>query len=157
MRALRRAAPPRRVLFAFNLLYTGFMAHSATLYLEGSPIAVQEFHWAIVQLTDLQSRPQAGILAGKISLVIDKLQHAVIDAWMADPAKRLDGSVVVKAADGMGAVRTLRFVDALCVSQGLSFTAGGDGTYAGTMSVLLTARQLHVNEGLTLDNHWPDQ
>ncbi len=131
------------------------MAHSAKLYLEGETIVVQEFHWGIVQLTDAQSRPQSGILAGKISLVIDKLQHPLLDAWMADARKQLSGLLVADAPNGMGTTRSLRFVDALCVGQGLSFTAGGDSTFAGTMSILLTARQLHVDGSLVIDNHWP--
>lgn len=133
------------------------MAHSAKLYLEGSVIPVQEFHWGIVQLTDAQSRPQSGILAGKISLVIDKLQHPILDAWMADARKQLGGVLVADAANGMGTMRRLRFVGALCVNQGLNFTAGGSGAFAGTMSLLLTARELHVEDELTIDNHWPGQ
>lgn len=131
------------------------MAHSAKLYLEGEVLIVQEFHWGIVQLTDAQSRPQSGILAGKISLVIDKLQHPLLDAWMADARKQLSGLLVADAPDGMGTARSLRFVDALCVSQGLAFTAGGNSTFAGTMSILLTARQLHVDGALVIDNNWP--
>ena len=131
------------------------MAHSAKLFLEGEVLVVQEFHWAIVQLIDNQSRPQSGILAGKISLVIDKLQHPLLDAWMADARKQLSGLLVADAPDGMGTARSLRFVDALCVSQGLAFTAGGDSTFAGTMSILLTARQLHVDGALVIDNNWP--
>lgn len=132
------------------------MAHSAKLYLEGFQLTVQEFHWGIVQLTDTQSRPQNGILAGKISLVIDKLQHPLLDAWMADPRKRLSGEIIADSPDGMGTARSLRFVDALCVSQGLHFVAGGQDAFAGTMSVLLTARQLHVDGGLVIDNQWPE-
>lgn len=132
------------------------MAHSANLYLEDSSLGVQEFHWGIVQPTDEQGRPQAGILAGKISLVLDTLQHPVLDAWMADPRKRLSGKVVVAAADGMGATRTVRFVDALCVNQGLTFVADSPSTFAGSMSVVLTARELHLDEGLTIDNRWPE-
>ncbi|RZJ57741.1 MAG: hypothetical protein EOO55_02710 [Hymenobacter sp.] len=131
------------------------MAHSAKLYLEGELITVQEFHWGIVQLTDAQSRPQNSILAGKISLVIDKLQHPLLDAWMADAHKQLSGLLVADATDGMGTARSLRFVDAFCVNQGLSFTAGGTGSFAGTMSLLLTARQLHIEEALVIDNNWP--
>lgn len=131
------------------------MAHSAKLYLAGETIPVQEFHWGIVQQVDAQSRPQAGILAGKISLVIDKLQHPLLDAWMADARKQLSGEVVADAADGMGTIRRLRFEDALCVNQGITFVADGSGTFAGTMSLLLTARALHVNEALVLDNCWP--
>lgn len=110
-----------------------------------------------MQLTDLNSRPQSGILAGKISLVIDKLQHPLLDAWMADPRKQLSGVLVADAADGMGTARRLRFVDALCVNQGLTFTAGGDAQFAGAMSLLLTARELHVEETLVIDNRWPGQ
>ena len=131
------------------------MAHSAHLLLEGELIPVQEFHWGIVQPTDLSQRPQSGILAGKISLVLDKLQHPVLDAWMAANRKRLSGTLVVDAADGTGSTRCLRFVDALCVNQGLTFSAGGGGAFAGTMSVLLTARELHVDDALTIDNNWP--
>ncbi|GAB3638345.1 hypothetical protein GCM10027422_39350 [Hymenobacter arcticus] len=131
------------------------MAHSAKLYLEGEVLIVQEFHWAIVQLIDAQSRPQNSVLAGKISVVIDKLQHPLLDAWMADARKQLSGLVVADSPDGMGTARSLRFVDALCVSQELQFTAGGTGTFAGAMTIVLTARQLHIEDGLTLDNHWP--
>ncbi len=132
------------------------MAHSAKLYLENDIIQVSEFHWGVVQETDLQSRPQSGILAGKLSFVIDKLQHPVLDAWMADARKLLSGVLVADAPDGMGAVRRLRFVDALCVNQGINFTAtGSQGRFAGSMSVLLTARQLHIDEALVIDNQWP--
>jgi hypothetical protein len=131
------------------------MAYSAKLYLEGEVLVVQEFHWAIVQFTDVQSRPQNSILAGKISLVIDKLQHPLLDAWMADARKQLSGTVVADATDGMSTARTLRFVDALCVNQGLHFTAGGTETFAGSMSILITARQLHVENELVIDNNWP--
>ncbi|MDJ0364700.1 type VI secretion system tube protein TssD [Hymenobacter sp. H14-R3] len=131
------------------------MAHSAKLYLEGEELIVQEFHWAVVQFTDAQSRPQNSVLAGKISLVIDKLQHPLLDAWMADARKQLSGLLVADAPDGLGTARSLRFVDALCVSQELHFTAGGDGQFAGSMTIVLTARQLHIESELVIDNHWP--
>ena len=133
-----------------------YRTHSATLYLEDQPLTVQECHWGIVQQTDAQQRPQAGVLAGKISLVVDTLHHPVLDAWMADPHKRLSGLLVVHAADGLGTARRLRFVDALCINQGLTFLAGEGSRYAGSMSLLLSARELHVNEGLMIDNHWPE-
>ncbi len=131
------------------------MAHSAKLYLEDDVIQVQEFHWGIMQPTDGQSRPQSGITAGKISLVLDKLHHPVLDAWMADERKLLSGTLLADSPDGMGSARSLRFVDALCVSQGLSFSASGGGHFAGTMSLQLTARELHVDGSLLIDNQWP--
>ena len=116
---------------------------------------MQEYHWGIVRQTDAQHRPQGGVLAGKISLVVDTLHHPVLDAWMADPRKCLSGELVAHAADGLGTARRLRFVDALCVNQGLTFLAGAGSRFAGSMSLLLSARELHVNEGLAIDNHWP--
>ena len=133
------------------------MAHSATLYLEGENIFVQEFHWGIVQPTDHQSRPQNGILAGKLSMVVNLLQHPLLDAWMADARKQLSGELVAEAPNGMGTARRLRFVDALCVNQGLTFVTGSTSAAAGTMSLLLTARELHVESDLVINNHWPNQ
>ena len=133
------------------------MAHSAKLYLEGPPLVVHEFHWGVVQATDVQTRPQNGVLAGKISLVIDKLQHALLDAWMADPRKQLSGELIAEARDGMGAARRLRFVDAVCINQGMTFTASGNSSFAGTMSVLISARELHIEETIAVANRWPDQ
>ena len=65
---------------------------------------MQEYHWGIVRQTDAQYRTQGGVLAGKISLVVDTLHHPVLDAWMAaphphpPPRKCLSGELVAHAA-----------------------------------------------------------
>jgi hypothetical protein len=131
------------------------MSHSATLYLERTAIVVQEFHWGIVQPTDSTHRPQAGVLAGKISLVVAQLHHPLLDAWMASEGKLCSGELLAEAADGTGTVRRLRFVEALCVNQGMAYHDGGGAGLVGTLSLLLTARELHVDHALVINNAWP--
>lgn len=128
------------------------MAHSATLELEGISQEVRELHWSIVQVTDDHHQPLAGVLAGKIHLVFNGLLHPVLDEWMASDDRELSGEVRVRAADGQGVVRVLRFVDAICVNEGLHFTTLGG--VSSTTSVLISARVLIVNGALEINNNW---
>ena len=124
-----------------------------TLQLGPHTIRVQEYHWAVVQPTDDLNRPQGGILAGKLHLVLDCLAHEVVDAWMADSHKKLSGEVSALGPDGFR-LRTLRFTDAYCVNQGLFFD-GASNRRSGALSVLISARSLLVDQALTLENLWP--
>jgi len=124
-----------------------------TLHLGPHAIRVQEYHWAVVQPTDDLNRPQGGILAGKLHLVLDCLAHEALDAWMADSHKKLSGEVSALGPDGLR-LRTLRFTDAYCVNQGLFFDGTSNGR-SGALSVLISARSLLVDQTLALENLWP--
>ncbi|WP_223648600.1 type VI secretion system tube protein TssD [Hymenobacter psoromatis] len=124
-----------------------------TLLLDGNAIRVREYHWAIVQTTDEMNRPQGGVLAGKLHVVLDCLAHPVVDAWMADSRKTMSGELLVLGPDGQRA-RTIRFTDAYCVNQGLFFD-GMSNQQAGALSVLLSAHTLLVDQELEIRNVWP--
>ena len=131
------------------------MAFTAELHLDAdaNPWRAREFHWAVVQNIDEQSRPQAGLHSGQLHLVLDHLHDPVLDAWMADSYKLRDGKLVVTGADGLR-FRTVRFEDAFCVGEGLYFNSTGTGP-ATTMSVLISARKLTVDGEVDFDNAWP--
>lgn len=131
------------------------MAFTATLHLaaEARAWTAQEFHWAIVQNIDEFTRPQAGIMAGQLHLVLDHLHDPVLDDWMANPTKLRNGHLKILAADGSG-FRTILFEDAYCVSEGLNFNSTGLGP-ATTMSVLISACRLTIDGEVKVDNNWP--
>lgn len=124
-----------------------------TLHFDEFIVPVQEYHWAVVQTTDEHNRPQASVLAGKLHLVVDCLVHAGLDAWMANSRKLHSGHLRVLGPDGF-LLRTLHFVDAYCVNQGLFFD-GMSTRRSGALSVLLSARLLTVDQELKMANHWP--
>jgi len=132
------------------------MAFTAELRLdtETQTWTVQEFHWAIVQNTDEQARPQSGIHAGQLHLVLDHLHHPVLDEWMANSRKLLSGSLLVRGLDG-SRFRTVAFRNAYCVSEGLHFNSTGVGS-ATSMSVLISAQQLLINKEVETTNSWPN-
>lgn len=131
------------------------MAFTAELHLDAEmkPWPAREFHWAVVQNIDEKSRPQAGLHSGQMHLVLDHLHHPVLDEWMADSTKLRNGKLIVTAADG-GVFRTVRFEGAFCVGEGLYFNSTGTGP-AATMSVLISAHKMTVDEEVDFDNEWP--
>lgn len=131
------------------------MAFTAELHLDAEPTSwlVREFHWAVVQNIDEQARPQAGLHSGQLHLVLDHLHHPVLDGWMAESTKLLDGKLVVTGADG-SVFRTARFEGAFCVGEGLYFNSTGTGP-AATMSVLISAQKLTIDGEVGFNNEWP--
>lgn len=127
--------------------------YQVTLHFDGNAIRVREYHWAIVQTTDEVNRPQGGVLAGKLHVVLDCLAHPALDAWMADSRKTVSGELLVRGPDGLRA-RTIRFTDAYCVNQGLFFD-GMSNRQAGALSVLLSAHTLLIDQELEIRNVWP--
>lgn len=127
--------------------------YQVTLNLDGMVIPVREYHWAIVQTTDEVNRPQGGILAGKLHLVLDCLAHPIVDAWMADSLKTMRGELLVLGPDGQRA-RTIRFADAYCVNQGLFFD-GMSNRQSGALSVMVSAHTLLIDQELEVSNRWP--
>lgn len=127
--------------------------YQVTLNLDGMAIPVREYHWAIVQTTDEVNRPQGGVLAGKIHVVLDCLAHPIVDAWMADSLKTMSGELLVLGPDGLRA-RTIRFTDAYCVNQGLFFD-GMSNRQSAALSVLLSAHTLLIDQELEIRNMWP--
>lgn len=100
-----------------------------------------------------RTRPENGIYAGQLHLVLDHLHHPVLDDWMSDATKLRDGRLVVMAPDG-SRLRTVQFWNAYCVGEGLYFNATGVGR-AATMSVLISAQRLLLNDEVEVSNHWP--
>ena len=131
------------------------MAFTAVLRLdaESKSWPAREFHWAIVQEIGEYARPEAGIHAGQVHVVLDHLHDPVLDDWMAEATKRRAGSLEISGLDG-SRFRTLTFRDAYCVSEGLCFNSTGIGP-ATTMSVLISADHLLIDGEVELDNHWP--
>lgn len=127
--------------------------YQVTLHFDGNAIRVREYHWAIVQTTDEVNRPQGGVLAGKLHVVLDCLAHPALDAWMADSRKTVSGELLVRGPDGLRA-RTIRFTDAYCVNQGLFFD-GMSNRQAGALSVVLSAHTLLIDQELEIRNVWP--
>lgn len=126
------------------------MAFTAELQLTACVLPVLEFHWALVQSMDERGRPQSFLRGGQLHLVLDHLHHSVLDAWMADPQMLLDGSLVVRGLDG-SRFRTVAFREAFCVNEGLYFNSTGLGR-ATSMSVLISAKHLLVDESVAFDN-----
>ena len=124
-----------------------------TLRFDEHLIPVQEYHWAIVQTTDEVNRPQNGVLAGKLHLVLDGLVHPALDAWMANSTKTANGELLVLGPAGFR-VRSIHFTDAYCINQGLFFD-GTDTRRSGALSVMLSARVLVINQELEISNVWP--
>ncbi|WP_046244424.1 type VI secretion system tube protein TssD [Hymenobacter terrenus] len=131
------------------------MAFTAKLHLDVESVSwpVLDYHWAVVQAITEQSRPENSIFAGQLHLVLDHLHHPLLDAWMSDATKRRNGRLEVTSTDGRR-LRTVAFWDAYCVSEGLYFNSTGVGR-ATTMSVLISANRLLIDEEVEITNHWP--
>ena len=93
------------------------------------------------------------MLASKLYLVLDCLAHPTLDFWMADSLKTMSGELTALGPEGLRH-RTIGFVDAYCVNQGLFFD-GTSNRRAGALSVLISARQLLIDRELGLANVWP--
>ncbi len=114
-------------------------------------LTVQEFHWGLVQLTNEKNVPQGGVLTGQVRVVLDRLYHPVLAAWMADSYKMLNGKLVAYGLDGISVVRLLEFEQAYCFNQGLHFD-GTKSSFSTGMSILISAQTLRINGAVVLTN-----
>ena len=126
------------------------MAFTANLHVAEYALPVLEFHWALVQGVDENSRPQGFLHGGQLHLVLDLLSHPLLDGWMADPQMLLDGSLVVKAIDERR-FRTVAFREAFCASEGMHFNGTGLGR-STSLSVLISAKHLLVDDSVAFSN-----
>ncbi|MBC8084758.1 MAG: hypothetical protein H7Z21_16285 [Hymenobacter sp.] len=120
----------------------------------GERLTVQEFHWGLVQLTSEKNVPMGGMLTGQLRVVLSRLYHPTLTAWMADSYKKLNGKLVAYGLDGMSVVRLIEFEEAYCFNQGLHFDGTGS-SFATGMSILISARTLRIDGVVVLTNGAP--
>jgi hypothetical protein len=114
-------------------------------------LVVQEFHWGLVQLTNERNVPLGGVLTGQIRLVLDRLHHPVLAAWMADSYKKLNGKIVAYGLDGISVARIIEFEEGACFNQGMYFDATKSGFSTG-LSILISAQTLRIDGVAVLTN-----
>ncbi|RZJ57698.1 MAG: hypothetical protein EOO55_02805 [Hymenobacter sp.] len=114
-------------------------------------LVVQEFHWGLVQLTNERNVPLGGMLTGQIRVVLDRLHHPVLAAWMADSYKKLDGKLIAYGLDGMSITRIIEFEEGYCSNQGMYFD-GTKSNFATGLSLLISAQTLRIDGVAVLTN-----
>ncbi|RZK23329.1 MAG: hypothetical protein EOO56_05475 [Hymenobacter sp.] len=115
------------------------------------PLAIQEFHWGLVQLTSERNIPLGGVLTGQIRVVLDRLHHPVLAAWMADSYKKLNGKLVAYGLDGISITRLIEFEEGYCANQGMYFD-GTKSNFATGLSLLISAQTLRIDGVAVLTN-----
>lgn len=130
------------------------MSFSAALIVNSKSYPVRRFIWGLQQNTDVVGRPDARVQGGQLQIEMDSEADETLHHWALDDTKKMDGELVVFAADNRFSRRkTIAFQDAYCIGLGKRF----DGSSSGqgmTMTLTLSANRLHVGE-VELDNNWP--
>jgi hypothetical protein len=130
------------------------MAFSAELIVNGKHYSIRHFKWKVQQNTDVVGRPDARVQAGQLQVELDSEPDDTLHYWALDDLKKLNGEVVVFAADNQGArYKTIRFEDAYCVGLGKRFD-GSTSSNGMTMTLKLSANRLSCGE-VEFNNRWP--
>ena len=130
------------------------MSFSAALIVNSKSYSVRRFSWGVHQKTDAVGRPDARVQGGQLQVELDSEADDTLHHWALDDTKRLDGELVVFAADNRFSRRkTIEFEDAYCVGLAKRFDGSASG-HGMTMTLTLSANRLSIGE-VELDNKWP--
>jgi hypothetical protein len=130
------------------------MSFSAALILDGKSYTVRHFNWGVQQNTDVVGRPDARVQGGRLQVELDSEPDETIHHWALDDTKKMNGELVVFAADNRYSRRkTITFEDAYCVEMSKLFD-GSASEQGMTMTLTLSANKLSSGE-VTIDNKWP--
>lgn len=128
---------------SFNAYFSagGFEAQLNYVYLD------------INQAVDSLGRPSSLTRGGKITLEFNSTENNVVAEWMADPAKKLSGSITFTQMGVKAALKTIYFTEAFCVELIERFDGS---TSSANMVTIITISPEKINvDGIELDNRWP--
>ena len=130
------------------------MSFSAALIVNNKQYSVRHFSWGVQQNTDIVGRPDARVQGGQLQVELDSEPDEVLHHWALDDTKKMNGEIVVFAADNhLSRRKTIRFEEAYCVGLGKQFD-GSASEMGMTMTLTLSANRLSNGE-VMLDNKWP--
>lgn len=107
----------------------------------------------INQATDTLGRPASLTRGGKITVEFNSTNDYVVAEWMADPSKRMEGSIVFMNMVARQTLKEIKFLNAYCIDLHERF----DGTTSSSQMVtIITISPEKINiGGIELDNRWP--
>jgi len=135
------------------------MSFKALLIVQKESFNVRRFDWEVHQNTDAINRPDAYVHGGTLNLELDSEPSDLLQSWALADTIKLEVTLKVFKADGVGERKLIRFSDAYCVEFSKRFNSLGTGNDTLTkqsmvMFLTVSANKLICGE-MTIDNQWP--
>jgi hypothetical protein len=115
--------------------------------------AVNYVHMDINQAVDTLGRPASLTRGGKLTVEFNATANNVVAVWMANPAKKMDGSIVFKQMGVNLALKEIQFTNAYCVE--LTERFDGSTSTAQMVTIITISPETITVGGVLLDNRWP--
>lgn len=121
--------------------------------MDGTTYLARQCWLEIDQSTDAVGRPSSATRGGKLRLELDVVEDDTLSEWMADPHKKLNGSVRYYRTSEEATLKEIQFDDAYCIEYVERF----DGTQSSlpmTTTLTISAQKLKIGQ-VSLENNWP--
>ncbi len=114
---------------------------------------LKSFVMDIEQQTDILGRPASPTFGGIITMSFNTPTHPLVNEWMFEPAKQLNGKVIMLGLH-KEVMKTLEFTNAYCVGLVQKFD-GTANSSSLTTTITVSPEKISVSY-MKLDNGWPD-
>ena len=126
---------------------------AATLKVGSFSTALNFVHLDINQSVDSLGRPSSLTRGGTITVEFNSTADSVVAEWMANPTKRMDGTVSYHQLDMDVPLKTLVFTNAYCIDLIEQFDATADSNQMVT-TITISPEFITIGD-IKLDNRWP--
>ena len=128
------------------------MSFIAKLYLEEEEVNVLNCSFRFSQMIDSQGKVTSRPQGGTINLTIESTGSNIFFDWMITHAETKKGKVIFYRRDASSKLKTLEFIDTLCVDYFEQYDHQGDSPMQ--IQLCLSAKEIRLNNSVFI-NDWP--
>jgi len=129
------------------------MSFIAKLELDGEEMNVLHCDFRFTQSTDATGKPIAIPKGGHVNLVVESNGGTDLFDWMISATMVKTGVVTFYRRDTMSKLKTLKFVDAVCIDYFETYDHTGDNPMQ--VQVTVSAHEIQLNNSFFV-NDWPN-